>query len=285
MSVLWFRRDLRLRDHPALLAAAADGPVTALFVLDEALLRPAGAPRVAFLYRTPAGPGRRPRASTAANWSCVAADPRTSCRDVAREVGARAVHISADFGPYGAARDTRVEPALGGVALVRTGSPYAVAPGRVTKADGIALPGLLGVLPGLARARLARAGRAPTRRRSSGRTAHESTRSRPIPQLPAGLALPDAGEAGRASRPGSSFGGTAWPHYADERDRPDLDSTSRLSPYLHFGAAASAHPAGRARPADETFRKELAWREFYAAVLHFWPASARTRTSTRSWPR
>jgi deoxyribodipyrimidine photo-lyase len=34
--VLWFRRDLRLHDHPALAAAAADGPVLAVFVLDDA---------------------------------------------------------------------------------------------------------------------------------------------------------------------------------------------------------------------------------------------------------
>src|SRR5690348_11987486 len=51
-SVLWLRRDLRLHYHPALHAAAADGPVVALFVLDPALLRPAGAPRIAFLYRS-----------------------------------------------------------------------------------------------------------------------------------------------------------------------------------------------------------------------------------------
>jgi hypothetical protein len=37
-SVLWLRRDLRLGDHPALHAAAADGPVLALFVLDPRLL-------------------------------------------------------------------------------------------------------------------------------------------------------------------------------------------------------------------------------------------------------
>ena len=35
-SVLWLRRDLRLRDHPALHEAAGDGPVVALFVLDLA---------------------------------------------------------------------------------------------------------------------------------------------------------------------------------------------------------------------------------------------------------
>jgi len=35
--VLWFRRDLRLRDHPALVAAADAGPVVPLFVVDPAL--------------------------------------------------------------------------------------------------------------------------------------------------------------------------------------------------------------------------------------------------------
>ena len=52
VSVLWLRRDLRLADAPALLAArdAAD-EVLPLFVLDDALRGPSGAPRLAFLYR------------------------------------------------------------------------------------------------------------------------------------------------------------------------------------------------------------------------------------------
>lgn len=51
-TVLWFRRDLRLGDHPALAAAAAQGSVTALFVLDDALLRSNGGARTAYLLRT-----------------------------------------------------------------------------------------------------------------------------------------------------------------------------------------------------------------------------------------
>ncbi len=44
-AVLWFRRDLRLADHPALLAAADRAEtVLALYVLDERLIGPAGAP-------------------------------------------------------------------------------------------------------------------------------------------------------------------------------------------------------------------------------------------------
>ena len=134
-SVLWLRRDLRLRDHPALHAAAAEGPVLALFVLDPALLRPAGAPRVAFLFRS-----LRALAGDLADAGgrlvLRSGDPGSVVPRVVREVDAGSVHVSADFAPYGARRDAAVEKALGDVPLVRTGSPYAVAPGRVLKADG-----------------------------------------------------------------------------------------------------------------------------------------------------
>jgi hypothetical protein len=46
-ALLWFRRDLRLGDHPALLAAADAAPATlalALFVMDEHVLASSGAP-------------------------------------------------------------------------------------------------------------------------------------------------------------------------------------------------------------------------------------------------
>ncbi len=48
-SVMWFRRDLRQADNPALLDACADGPVLPLFVLDPALWGPSGAVRRAYL--------------------------------------------------------------------------------------------------------------------------------------------------------------------------------------------------------------------------------------------
>ena len=64
-SVLWFRRDLRLRDHPALDAAAQAGPVCALFVLDDVLLKVDEGPRTAYLYRSRCAPSTRTSARTA----------------------------------------------------------------------------------------------------------------------------------------------------------------------------------------------------------------------------
>lgn len=51
-AILWFRRDLRVSDHPALLTAARHADlVLGVFVLDERLRRPAGRARRTFLYR------------------------------------------------------------------------------------------------------------------------------------------------------------------------------------------------------------------------------------------
>ena len=51
LTILWFRRDLRLDDHPALREACRLGPVLPLFVLDPALLHhpETAVARVAFL--------------------------------------------------------------------------------------------------------------------------------------------------------------------------------------------------------------------------------------------
>jgi len=131
-SVMWFRRDLRLADNPALVDACADGAVLPLFVLDPALWGPSGAVRRAYLCASLRD--LRDRVPL----SVVRGDPVRRVVRAAREVGAERVHVAADQGPYGRRRDERVEKALeeAGIELVRSGSPYAVDPGRLTTGAG-----------------------------------------------------------------------------------------------------------------------------------------------------
>ena len=276
-SVLWFRRDLRLGDNPALLAArdaaGRDGGVLPVFVLDEALRRPSGAPRLAFLYRCL----RALDEALDGRLVVVRGRPENVLPRLAREVGAGSVHVAADFGPYGRARDERVAAALpAGVELVRTGSPYAVAPGRVRKDDGTPFR----VYSPFYRSWRQHGWRGPA---ASGRaavpwlTGVAGTGVPGDPDLPAGLALPEAGEAAALAR-WAEFRGSALRPYADGRNRPDRPATSRLSVHLKYG---TVHPRtlladlGEDGPGAETFRKELAWREFYADVLWHRPDSAR----------
>jgi deoxyribodipyrimidine photo-lyase len=62
-----------------------------------------------------------------------------------------------------------------------------------------------------------------------------------------------------------------------ESDRDDLagDTTSRLSPYLHFGCLSPAEVAERARgAAGDDFLRQLAWRDFFHQLLAARPDSA-----------
>jgi len=121
-AVVWFRRDLRVRDLPALAHACREHEwVVPLFVFDPALL----------------GGRFRSHARTAWMLGCLEAldcelrarggrlvlrhgRPETEVRRVAAEVGARTVHASDDVTGFARARDARVEQALGrdGVKLV-----------------------------------------------------------------------------------------------------------------------------------------------------------------------
>ena len=268
-SVLWFRRDLRLRDNPALLAARDAGDVLPLFVLDDALRKPSGAPRLAYLYRSL----RALDEALDGRLVVLRGKPENVLPRVVRDVSADSVHVAADFGPYGRARDERVEQALD-VELVRTGSPYAVAPGRVRKDDGTPFR----VYTPFYRSWQAHGWREPARSARPGWVPYDGTGVPKDPSLPSGLTLPDAGEDAARAR-WASFRDDRLTGYAGSRNRPDKPGTSRMSVHLKYG---EVHPrtlladlSGRTGTGAETFRKELAWREFYADVLWQQPESAR----------
>ena len=294
-TVLWFRRDLRLADNPALLAAVEtarqDGSdVVGLYVLDDALWSRAGRNRLAYLLE----------ALRALDEACDGAlvvrhgDPRTVVPEVAREAGAREVHVAASHEPYGRRRDDAVAEALAddGRRLVVTGSAYAVSPGRLRTGGGTPYR----VFTPFRRAWLEHGWRAPAARPRSIPWA-----SLPADDLPAAPAtearLPRAGEAA-ARRRWHAFLDDGLAGYDERRDRPDLAGTSAMSVHLRWGEvhprtllADLATAASDGAPADDvaSFRSELAWREFHADVLHHQPAS-RTRSlravvPEESWAR
>ena len=49
-SIIWFRRDLRVSDHPALLAAISESTeIVPVFILDPELIKASGSKRLAYL--------------------------------------------------------------------------------------------------------------------------------------------------------------------------------------------------------------------------------------------
>ncbi len=273
---MWFRRDLRLADNPALLDACdADGTLP-LFVLDPALWGPAGISRRWYLgesLRSLDASFRRRKAGL-----CVLrGDPVRQVVRAAREVGASRVHVAADYGPYGRRRDLDVERALGAhdIELVRTGSPYAVAPDRVKNGSGNPYQ----VYTPFSRGWVEHGWRGPVDAPTGVSWLTLDHRvDIPSPRLPTGLELPEAGEDA-ARRRWQAYLEDGLASYDDARDRPDLDATSRMSVHLKWG---EIHPrtmladlSGRSGKGATSYRRELAFREFYADVLFQRPESAR----------
>jgi deoxyribodipyrimidine photo-lyase len=271
---MWFRRDLRLGDNPAILEAQAAGPdgVVPLFVLDDRLWTSAASTRTAYLSRLLADFSDR-----VGGLHVVHGDPVDEVVRVARQAGAGSVHVAADHAPYGSRRDRRVEAALAehGIALVRTGSPYAVAPGRVTKDDGTGYR----VFTPFFRAWREHGWRGPAPEAVDVPWTRPQGRTHQIPQAPVpdGLTLPPLGEEAALER-WHEFLADDIAEYDDIRNLPGADRTSRMSVHLKWG---TIHP--RTMLADlaplrssgaSAYARELAFREFYADVLHQRPDSA-----------
>lgn len=266
-SVLWFRRDLRLSDHPALLAASdeGDGVVVPLFVIDPRLWDRAGDPRRAYL----AASLRALDDSLGGHLVVRYGDPADVVPAVADEAAAGSVHVSADFAPYGHRRDDSVAQALGDVPLRILGSPYAVAPGRVQNQQGEPYK----VFTPFLKAWIAHGWRDPVSA-PTDITWHQ-VEGQGVPHAECTADLPEAGEQAALERWEGFLDDLA--DYPEDRDRPDRAGTSRMSHHLHFG---EVHPRtlladlgarlGQDAAWDDGARKyraELGWREFHADVL------------------
>jgi deoxyribodipyrimidine photo-lyase len=269
-TLLWFRRDLRLHDLPPLLdAAAADGEVLACYVLDPRLKASSGPRRLQYLYD--ALRDVRDRLDGRLLVTHGRAEQRIP--KLAKVIGATSVHVSADYSPFGRRRDDAVRDALGEVPLEESGSPYLVSPGRVTKGDGLPYK----VFTPFYDAWQRHGWRPPA---DSGA---DSARWIDPADVAGGVDIPDAGV--ELDQPaGETAARTQWAkfieggldNYADDRNRPDLDGTSRMSAHLKFGAIhprTMAADLGRGKGA-QAYLRELAFRDFYAAVLLEWPDSA-----------
>lgn len=274
-TLWWIRRDLRLADNPALqVAIDAGSSVLPLFILDPALLATAGHARSGWLYaalrvldthlRTGGGPGL----------SVLTGRPEEVVPRVAQRVKASSVHVSADFAPYGGRRDRRVESALSGIGieLLRTGSPYAVAPGTLLTKTGTPYQ----VFTPFHRAWADRGVHAPAPGVSVDRVDWIADADRE--------ALPEA-DPELMARAGEEVAQQQWrawleaeSHGVDDYDQlndfPGADATSHLSIALRWGhlhprtllADLDQHSAGAAALA-----RQLAWRDFFADVLFHRP--------------
>lgn len=289
--ILWFRNDLRLGDHKALAAAVATGaPVIPVYVLDDVtpgVWRAGGASRW-WLHMSLAALGERLQAASS-RLVLTRGDAREVLPDLVKQTHAQAVFFSRGYERFSVAleQDLKTVFDAAGVAFKRYGGALLREPeeirtktGDVYKvytpfwralSDGFSVP-----LPKPAPKIIAAPAAFPKSQtlQSLGLLPNK-------PDWSGGLReMWTPGEAGAHTRL-DDFLKRALKTYADDRNRPDIDGTSRLSPHLHFGEitpsmcwfkaqAAGARMAGSDKGL-ETFLKELVWREFSYTLLFNWP--------------
>jgi deoxyribodipyrimidine photo-lyase len=278
--ILWFRRDLRLSDHPALHAAAGAGrPIIPVFLCDEGVEALGAAPRmriglsIAALSRDLEGRGSRLILRRGAALPIL--------RTLLAETGARAVSWTRLHDPLSRTRDKAVAEALraDGVEVkvcpghllhepekVRTGT------GGGYKVYGPFFRTIRGLDPGEplpAPSRLA-----PPRSWPAGDRLEDwrldAAMNRGGPIVAAWQRPGEAGARERLDRFLSERIGA----YAAARERPAQDGSSRLSENLTHGemSARTCWHAGlraleQGEDGAETFLRELAWRDFSHHLL------------------
>jgi len=279
--IVWFRRDLRVDDNPALFHASREGgPVLPLFIFDADLIGRLPSDGAAFDFQAEClNDLRKNIASLGGTLVLRHGTPLEVHKALIETVSPRALFFNRDYDPAATERDTLVrnlweyhglevrsfrdvvqlEPAE---VLTDQAAPYVVFTPYSRKWKSIAREAPVGK-PDPIRA----------------------------PVLDPGVIL-DARGLGRtvsiaepAARGGETEARAVWrrfrtgrlENYDSDRNFPGTEGTSRLSPYLRFGCIAVSRLVSdlTGQPAlpggSERFLDELIWRDFYISVLSHFP--------------
>ncbi len=270
-AVVWFRRDLRLRDNPAWAAATAGADrVTALYVLDPALLKGCGAFRRTQLMAHLAALDATLRRS-GGRLLVRSGSPTTLVPAITESLGAELLCSNADVTPYARRRDHAVGARFGGSFeqfwgnLVHPPGSLLASTGRVSR-----------VFTPFA-TKWSRATR-PTWSRN-GSAVLDDDPGDGVPAL-AGPPFQRGGEEAAWRRLRAFV--RRVDEYDGTRDIPAVDGTSQLSADLRFGVLAPgavADAIGTSTKGRASFVRQLAWRDWYAHLL--WEEPSMVDTALR----
>jgi deoxyribodipyrimidine photo-lyase len=289
-SIVLFTRDLRVHDHPALVAAARSGRMLAVFVLDDTILsRPYAAPNRLRILIDSLSDLRRALRDLGSDLVITRGRPADVIHELVGRHGVDAIHCSADVSAFARRREAALAAIAAEAGATFTAHPgvMLVDPSRVRATGG----GHFKVFT-------------PYWRRWSQVTPRPVLGVPDLPPPPDDVdpgGLPTlaelTGDAATTAAPLLAPGGEvaarerlAWwmdgpiEDYADGRNRMAEDATSRLSVPLHLGCLSVTEVAAGLAPrraGHESFLQELCWRDFNHQLLDARPDLAVTDVRTK----
>jgi deoxyribodipyrimidine photo-lyase len=281
--IVWLRRDLRLQDNPALLAAAAtDAPLILLFISgpDEDRANATGAASRWWLHHSLKAFARA-LAPLRARLCIRRGHTRQVLGELCASSGCGAVYFNRRYETAGHAIDQAVAQDLDsmGVNVRRFAGNALLAPGAISTQSGSPFRVFT---PWYKRLRhsadVPPPAPAPTTFRLAEKVAGlelDDLDLLPSVNWYGGLeAAWTPGEAG-AQAAVEAFHPTVG-QYGGRRDTPSDSGTSRLSPHLHFGEITARQiwhriGAGHQPQTAEDFRRQLGWRDFAIQLLWHFP--------------
>jgi deoxyribodipyrimidine photo-lyase len=283
LSLCWLRRDLRLTDNAALYHALRSGrPVLPLFIFDTTILDTLDDRRdrrVQFIHQEISQLGAE-LAAMGSGLLVRHGEPVAVFQELLNEFEVTEVFTNRDYEPDAVARDARVsgmlrEHGIGFQAhkdqclfetdevLSGSGTPYTVFTPYSRRWKQVLTDFHLKPYP--------------TERYFSN---FLKIGPLPLPPLEA-LGFQATGEG----FPGRTVAENVLRGYAERRNFPAVEGSSRLSLHLRFGTISIRHLARQARQHSETFLNELIWRDFYFQILHHFPHVGRGRAFKSAYDR
>lgn len=285
-TLVWFRRDLRLTDNPALSAAVERGQVTAVFIWapeEEAPWQPGAASRWWLHHSLAALQGELAKLGS----TLVIRDAQNSSsfaelQAVATETEATAVFWNRLYEPAVIARDKSIKTQLRAQGLTANSynasllfEPWTVST-QQDKPYRVYTPYWKNVVSGLEAC-------PPYKLTKKLIPADKQPDSLPLAELQLLPKINWDSAFYKHWQPGSQaalqqlndFSEISLDAYRVERDHPAIQGTSKLSPHLHFGEIGPRQIIHALKGQDSesatTFRKELVWREFAHHLLYHFP--------------
>lgn len=279
--IFWHRRDLRTEDNAGLSAALNEHlPVVPFFCFDRHILErlPPADRRVAFLH------GEVQRLSAAyrdAGGDLIAAHElpldalKSLCFRLASEgLKVQAIHTNQDYEPYAKVRDAEVQTWCDteGIRFHTHHDHVVMSPSEVLKDDGNPYTVFT-----------------PYSRKWH-RILEDSSKRQVLAfetDLKGRLAAIQGNVPGLEEMGFSTLGADDWnvfvrrspnldviDHYAEQRDIPSLEGTTRMSLHLRFGTLSIRSLARLGLDRSPKWLTELIWRDFYQTILFHFPHSA-----------